>query len=573
MLPPPSSYYRALELGFVYDDGVGARELARVAANPSEFEKVYGRPPARGPWAAGPTPPLSKAGGRIKPPADATEAVYRWLRNESKVRLEAVKDHLETGSPSVDRMAFMFSTTVSKVRDWVKTASRILREGGEISPPPLRRFQPKELKLFKGAIYFGSGAEGSPGEIAGSADLARRYKGFGVGVDVSKCRSHREILALELEASNGVPLFVDSGAFGEFTQGTPITDKQWVERLRNYYHLAKLYKTRAYLVAPDKIGNQKETRRRVLKKENLDLIKKCAEKGAWILLAAQGSKKKSRHAFWKKLRDDMVKRGVPKKKIVAALPMKERAMTLEEVQAFVDNVPGLERIHFLGKGPARIGPYLEIAKEAGLKTTFDSVLIKSGAVRGFLGVSMRVYLYAQDIVRYAIMSVAFQKSYRGGESLENWIDNVGWDEELVPEYTDLTELVNDWLPPQYRKLLAAELNRIHKITKRQVDLLVKNPYEFLQAPMRGEGSAPWYEDPVTDSWLDDQWARFLGCYYSAVVKRDAVVKAWRRGDFKAAVRETPALKEAVDNPHLMWTFSEDLDARNPQSCWSFGRAS
>jgi hypothetical protein len=276
--------------------------------------------------------------------------------------------------------------------------------------------------------------------------------------------------------------------------------------------------------------------------------------GAWVLVAAQGGRQ-ARHEFWEDMRDLLVTQGVPRKKIVAALPLQEKAFTLPEIKAFAKHFKRkVGRYHLLGLGPLSrtFGSVLAaIWKENPRATiTCDASTLVIG-VRGLLGVVPRVYTYAQDIVRYELMFEAFQKSYRGEESLETWVRSEGWTEQLVPDYTDNIARIG-WLPPRYRKVLADWL-KIRSAKGGPGDfgseseaLLLEWPSDWLQSPMYDEpGSLKWWEDQEVSAWLDDQWVRFLGSYYTARIKRDALVKAWQAS--LVHMRElVPEIDQAID---------------------------
>lgn len=566
-LPPPGAWPAEASLGLNYPDGFGT-PAARFAANP--------RPLTRG-WQAaeGPVPELLKPRrGPVPPPGDAADAVYLWLTEQATLRLEAVKSHLETGRPAPAQIAHRFGVKASRALSWIRALRKVRARGKDLVVPQPRPFEPKLVKIPKGVTYFISGTEQSPGEIEGAARLSEEHGGFGVGVEVSGCSSNCR-LALEYVARRDVPLFVDSGAFPEFTcllrGGEPdrcvIGDEEWVRRLGEYEDIAKRFRSKANLVAPDRIGDQAETERRLKAFGGL-LAKSARDYKAWILLVAQAQKGgASRHAFWKRMRDVLVKRGVPKNRIVAALPMKERSASAAEVEAFSKHLgKDVARYHLLGIGPlsvreARGKPTFKQCLDAIRKhnpkaaVTCDSFMLKTGFGRGephFLAVAPKVYTYAQDIVRFAVMHEAFQRSYIGGELMENWIPLEGWGLDDVPDYTDAMGMVDFWLPASHRKQLAdyleAESNETGGFpwSKARTKQLVESAEEFLSTYVRPPGGPKWYELPWVEAWLDDRWARYLGAFFSARVKRDGMVMAWSRGDSSAMKQALPGADDRVD---------------------------
>jgi hypothetical protein len=244
----------------------------------------------------------------------------------------------------------------------------------------------------------------------------------------------------------------------------------------------------------------------------------------------------------------LMSRGVTKKRIVAALPLKAKGFTVKEVTAFAQYFgEDVERYHLLGMSPLSRSfnkVLAEIRKESPkAKITCDATTIITGA-RGEaweLGINPRVYTYAQDIVRFDIMLEAFQKSYRGFGTMEGWEPGVGWKQVDLPDWTDhVVGEVDGWLPKRLRIVLADKLmERCRKARKggwscptfgrKEHALLVRSPDDFLASYMYPEDPSTqtkWWSDPEVDWWINDQWVRFLGSYFPARVKRDAIAKAW-----------------------------------------------
>lgn len=134
--------------------------------------------------------------------------------------------------------------------------------------------------------HFCSGVN-SPGEVRGLA-----LSGRNIGIAATEIRTG---LIAELEGFGGGPLnvFVDSGAFSEVRFGAngrevvnPITDAQWIERLDLYRRMAYGFRTRAFLVLPDAVGDQAETLARLAR--YAPVARELAELGAQLILPVQG---------------------------------------------------------------------------------------------------------------------------------------------------------------------------------------------------------------------------------------------------------------------------------------------
>jgi hypothetical protein len=108
--------------------------------------------------------------------------------------------------------------------------------------------------------YFASGLS-DPGEVRGVTLV-----GYHIGISCSELRPR---LLDELEAcvrEHSVRVFVDSGAFSEvagvgdaLVTVRPFSAADWEKRLAIYERLARSCGANAYLVAPDKVGDQRET--------------------------------------------------------------------------------------------------------------------------------------------------------------------------------------------------------------------------------------------------------------------------------------------------------------------------
>lgn len=117
------------------------------------------------------------------------------------------------------------------------------------------------IELEQEDQHFASGVN-HPGEAHGLAMSGRH-----IGITATELRPGL-LEELELSAGGMVRLFVDSGAFSEvaFSPATGrleivrlITDADWVERFDLYTWAALTFRTRAYIVAPDCVGNQDVT--------------------------------------------------------------------------------------------------------------------------------------------------------------------------------------------------------------------------------------------------------------------------------------------------------------------------
>lgn len=198
-------------------------------------------------------------------------------------------------------------------------------------------------------IYFISGAS-APADIWGLA-------GWSVPLGVSLPELSAAGLALLCDHWK-MPLlrvFADSGAFSEVDREgnvvAEISDDAWVERMRTMHLLAATFGPpaplgdhgpRLWLVAPDRVGNQPETLRRLAL--HAEAVRACHALGARVVVPIQRGRMTVAafdRACCEALGFEDFTRGIPGNKV---------AMPAEELEAFL-RARRPVRIHLLGVGP------------------------------------------------------------------------------------------------------------------------------------------------------------------------------------------------------------------------------
>jgi hypothetical protein len=242
---------------------------------------------------------------------------------------------------------------------------------------------------FSHSRYFASGSN-RPGEIRGLADA-----GHNIGVAIDKLN---EAAVVEIQGLKGeqVKVFVDSGAFSEVFVNfpgksgklpdpdrpvgihtvAPISDEVWAERIEKMGRLTTLTWDRGegqlYLVAPDKVGDQDETLRRLEK--FADDVRGWEAASATVLVPVQkGSRRMA--DMWKRQMEILGPGDW-----VAAIPMKKDATSAEDLRVFLTSAdPKPTRLHLLGLGlnsdayPAvkavldEVGPEIEVSLDSNRK--------------------------------------------------------------------------------------------------------------------------------------------------------------------------------------------------------------
>lgn len=201
-------------------------------------------------------------------------------------------------------------------------------------------------ELVQAGEHFASGCN-MPGELRGLALSGRHF-----GITLSDIR--RGLLEeLELYTHGMQRVFVDSGAFSEvdFPEDAPpvvvrpIADATWIERLELAYRIARTFRRRALIVAPDRVGCQATTLERL---ERYAMhVAAIASTGAQIIVPVQkGAMPMS--AMYREACEHLGLRIAP----IAGVPMKKDATALADLEELVASLPWFDcRIHLLGLGP------------------------------------------------------------------------------------------------------------------------------------------------------------------------------------------------------------------------------
>lgn len=258
-------------------------------------------------------------------------------------------------------------------------------------------------------LYFASGSNRTP-EIAGLDRL-----GHAIGVAAPEVANKKAEAALF--ATKRSAIFIDSGAFSEadFPKNAPpvivrpMTAAQWAAVLGLYLRAAKALGARVWLVAPDCVGDQAETLRRLARYAGA--IRQCRELGANVIVPVQ------KGAMTQAAFDLECSRVLGFSDYVRGIPAKKKATTLEELAAFVAEARPA-RVHLLGMG-LRNDNFADFAAAAtafGAVLTCDSNMIKGSAGKSngrdnhaaedgpnsANGQGPRVYTRAQQIAREII---------------------------------------------------------------------------------------------------------------------------------------------------------------------------
>lgn len=308
------------------------------------------------------------------------------------------------------------------------------------------------------------------------------------------CTSACEQALIET-ARKGVPIFMDSGAFSEVEFGArgpvtvlPIEDAEWQKRLALYDRLvdgAGKHARLVNVVAPDKVGFQGETLRRLTR--YAPRVRELAAKGATILVPLQkGDLDLS--AF-----HDAVTEALGFSGWVPAIPMKKAATTPKELESYLSEKRPA-RVHLLGVGPrSRIAP--EVAAAAldaspSTRVQMDSVLLRAVVGRGKgPGGADKPLTVAQDAAREEVSQHRFSGYPR------EFRDAQGFG---LPDYTDEIGTPSSWMTEAGLRRIAKEL----KLDRASTRLLVSDPDEAFQREIESTYSYRWPDGKRLD---EDAW--------------------------------------------------------------------
>lgn len=239
------------------------------------------------------------------------------------------------------------------------------------------------------------------------ADAGARGAGHKVAIELTSAGWRMTPAELGAAKRSGAKVFVDSGAFGEVEfnaphqcsgrsqicregrcvgQGNfpfpnaprftwvdvnPITDREWHKRLDAYERIARALGPNAFLVAPDKVGDQEETLRRLALYAGR--VRRLRSMGAQIIVPLQRGRLSGAEF------DRECSRLLGFSDYIRGIPSKKAAATVEEIGELSRSLPADVRIHLLGLGPFgdRYGDVIAAIDRAPELVFCDSVRIKA----------------------------------------------------------------------------------------------------------------------------------------------------------------------------------------------------
>ncbi len=346
---------------------------------------------------------------------------------------------------------------------------------------------------------------------ASGVNEAKEIRGFDLaGVSIGASASVlREDAIVELLRQQG-PVFLDSGAFSEvrFSAETntmeickPIPPREWRRRLSIYLRLARGLGSRLSVVAPDRVGDQEETLRRLtLYRAELHSLH---DLGAQILIPLQiGSR--SHEAFYAQAK---AVAGVP---LVPAFTMKKAITSEEAASRFLEAVQP-SRIHLLGLGLGnrRANRIIDMIHRCSPAT---EITMDSNRLRAVTGKKRPMTI--------------LERRFRNSE-----IDNL-FNEIESPvlatlghriDYTDSIATPGEWASPQMLRDIALAC----RFRLSEIHAFFDAPDAFLQRVIPGTEIHYW-ENPVVAFALDQAWAEYVQQEVHSLVRTAAISMIFQR---------------------------------------------
>lgn len=296
-----------------------------------------------------------------------------------------------------------------------------------ISPVQVSRFTVDQLQA---SLHFASGIN-HPSEVHGLVNNA-----YNVGITCGEIRTGLLRALLLYRHWRSARLFVDSAAFSEVAFSAelgrlvvvrPLTDADWRVRFRLYRWAAAAFGRRAFVVAPDLVGDQRATLERM--ERYAREVRQVAELGATVIAPVQ----KGELAMSTMFARCAELLAIPAEQLVAGVPMKKDATGLADLADLAASLAPRARVHLLGLGPEskRFAPAIATvrSRRPDARITSDSVTLRRlvGRTNG-RGGGPRVLTRHQEAARAecshpgAVKDIAISWWRRDQRSIEDAFD-------------------------------------------------------------------------------------------------------------------------------------------------------
>lgn len=344
--------------------------------------------------------------------------------------------------------------------------------------------------------------------FASGSNRVAEIRGFSkLGIPVGVSVNHLNETAIQTLIDLGQPVLVDSGAFSEvsFEHGelhvvAPISHADWQKRLAIYLRLAESLGEKALIVAPDQVGNQQETLKRLSRYR--DELGKIARTGAILLLPLQVGELSHAEFF----REAVCVAGVP---LTPAATMKKASTSNDALIEFLQQVKPTH-LHLLGIGieNRRAGRLIRILRHYApeVRLTLDSNRLRAttGKHRSLTMKEAELRECDMDDLYGAVDSPVLAAT---GELLD---------------YTDLIAMPSLWASNQDLRNIAVAAG----FSMNQAAAFLNDPDNFLQQPWPESEEIAWIEHPLTSAALDRYWVNYAAARVRSSVRTAAIISVF-----------------------------------------------
>ncbi len=302
---------------------------------------------------------------------------------------------------------------------------------------PLNKVKPTKKEIEKAGslrnsftpmTYFASG-------LSQNAPLTALVdKGFQVGISAKGGKINKNFLkrVLALSVNPKTMLFFDSGAFSEIDrQGKIVKPINWKDVFNLYLQAHNDYGERLYVVAPDRMGDQKESLKR---------LKKWLEDGGLIfsntIIPLQSNiygkgRSLSLVQMYDKI-NDLLRGTVLEHTWIPAIPVTQKSpYDLNDVLTFIEEVQP-ERLHILGASPAN-PLFARFSSEISDLNPFIDISLDAQRITALVGFKDKARTKPRTLTE-------LERHYRTEYGQEEWEDYIQELYDENPDRFDMTEL-------------------------------------------------------------------------------------------------------------------------------------
>jgi hypothetical protein len=346
---------------------------------------------------------------------------------------------------------------------------------------------------------------------ASGVNEAREIAGFALaGVPVGASASNLREAAIQGILHSQGPVFLDSGAFSEVRFSPQaqrmeivnrIAPREWRRRLDIYLRVARALGDRLSVVAPDCVGDQAETLKRLaLYRPELQQL---VGLGAKILIPLQVGAL-SHEEFYA---EATAVAGVP---LVPAFTMKKAVTSEDDAARFLLNVRP-ERIHLLGMGPQN-SRAPRVVEMIGRCSPLTEISMDSNRLRAVTGKKRTMTVLERD--------------FRRGlpEDLYREVSSPVLDAAQVRlDYTECIYSPGDWAIRDILREIAISSG----FSLSEMHAFFADPNSFIARTMPSSDVCYW-EHPLVDFALDRAWRKYVGQVIDANARTAAIQQTFQQ---------------------------------------------